>query len=333
MPKIKFAIPKGSLQEGTLNLLRQAGYSVAAGKRSYRPSINDPEIELKILRPQEIPTMLSQGAHDIGISGIDWVLETSADVVNLLDLEYGYVRIVLAVPEDWTDIKNLGDLIKKQQAQNKPLRIFTEYLSTSSKYIQANKVYRDNYGDSAPEIITPWYKAGTNSKVKIILSFGATEAKPPEDADAIIDVIETGTTLTANNLKIIDTVSESNAYLLGNKEILQDSWIKEKVKDIMVLLKGVVEARKKLHIFMNVKNENIPVLLEQLPALKRPTISPLAGVEGWSALNTIIPKGLFLKLVPKLRNYAQGIVVEECRQILPFNLEEFNNVDNPGDDN
>ncbi|MHA1131781.1 MAG: ATP phosphoribosyltransferase [Candidatus Helarchaeota archaeon] len=326
MSKLKFAIPKGSLQEGTLNLLSQAGYNIAGGKRSYRPSINDSEIELKILRPQEIPTMLSQGAHDIGISGIDWVLETAANVINLLDLEYGYVRIVLAVPEDWNNINNLGDLIEKQEFLKKPLRIFTEYLSTSSKYIQQNKVYKEYFGNSAPEIITPWYKSGTNSNVKIILSFGATEAKPPEDADAIIDVIETGTTLSANNLKIIDTVSESNAYLLGNKDVLEDPWKKEKIKDVMVLLKGVVEARKKLHIFMNVKNDNIPQLLDQLPALKRPTISPLAGVEGWSALNTIIPKELFLKLVPKLRRYAQGIVVEECRQILPLDLDDFNNL-------
>jgi ATP phosphoribosyltransferase len=143
--------------------------------------------------------------------------------------------------------------------------------------------------------------------VKIILSFGATEAKPPEDAEAIIDVIETGTTLTANNLKIIEEVSQSNAYLLANKEALKDPWKKEKIKDIMVLLKGVVEGREKLHIFMNIKNENIELLLDQLPALKRPTISPLAGIEGWSALNTIIPKDLLLKLIPDLRKYAQGM--------------------------
>ena len=331
MPKLKFAIPKGSLQDGTLKLLKQAGYNIAGGTRSYRPTINDPEIELKILRPQEIPTMLSQGAHDIGISGIDWVLETSANVVQLLNLEYGFVRLVLAVPEDWTEINSLSDLIEKINAEGRPLRIFTEYLSTSSEYIMKNETYQKLFGNNAPEIITPWYKSGTNPKVKIILSFGATEAKPPEDAEAIIDVIETGTTLTANNLKIIEVVSHSNAYLLGNKEALQDFWKREKIKDVMVLLKGVVEARKKLHIFMNIKNENIPSLLERLPALKRPTISPLAGLEGWSALNTIIPKELFLKLVPELRKYAQGIVVEECRQILPFDLEELNNIDLNGE--
>jgi len=327
MPKLKFAIPKGSLQEGTLKLLRQAGYNIAGETRSYRPSINDSEIELKILRPQEIPTMLEQGAHDIGISGEDWVLETSAEVIKLLDLEYGYVRLVLAVPEDWTNINSLSDLIQEFPSKNKPLRLFTEYLSTSSKYIQKNLVYQEKFGNDTPEIITPWYKSGNNPKVKLILSFGATEAKPPEDAEGIIDVIETGTTLYANNLKIIDEVSRSNAFLLANKDALQDPWKKEKIKDVMVLLKGVVEARMKLHIFMNIKNENIPLLLDRLPALKRPTISPLAGVEGWSALNTIIPRDLFLKLVPELRKYAQGIVITEPRQILPFDLEELNNDD------
>lgn len=331
MPKLKFVIPKGSLQEGTMKLLRQAGYKITADKRSYRPGINDSEIELKILRPQEIPTMLSQGAHDIGISGEDWVLETSAEVVNLLDLEYGFVRLVLAVPEEWTAIKSLSDLIKEFGSQNNPLRLFTEYLSTSSKYIQKNEAYQKLYGDKTPETITPWFKSGDNPNVKLILSFGATEAKPPEDAEGIIDVTETGTTLIANNLKIIEDMSSSNAFLLANQDSLQDPWKKEKIKDVMVLLKGVVEARKKLHIFMNIKNDNIPQLLDKLPALKRPTISPLAGVDGWSALNTIIPKDVFLKLVPELRKYAQGIVVTEVRQILPFELEEFNNIDLKGD--
>ncbi len=331
MPKLKFAIPKGSLQEGTLKLLRQAGYNVVGDTRSYRPGINDPEIELKILRPQEIPTMLSQGAHDIGISGEDWVAETNSDVITLLNLEYGFVRLVLAIPEDWIEINSLSDLLNKTLSENKPLRIFTEYLSTSAQYIQQNEVYQKNFGDLTPQIITPWYKSGNNPKVKLILSFGATEAKPPEDAEGIIDVTETGTTLIANNLKIIDDVKSSNAFLLGNRDALRDPWKREKIKDVIVLLNGVVEARKKLHIFMNIKNENIPLLLKSLPALKRPTISPLAGEEGWSALNTIIPKKMFLKLVPELRKYAQGIVVEECRQILPFDLEELNNVDLNGE--
>ncbi|TFG04699.1 MAG: ATP phosphoribosyltransferase [Promethearchaeota archaeon] len=333
MPKLKFAIPKGSLQEGTMKLLRQAGYSIAADQRSYRPRINDLEIELKILRPQEIPTMLFQGAHDIGISGEDWALETSAEVVKLLDLEYGYVRLVLAIPEEWVQIKNLSDLISEFNERKKPLRIFTEYLSTSSKYIQADSVYQKIYGDIAPEVLTPWFKYGENPMVKLILSFGATEAKPPEDAEAIIDVTETGTTLIANNLKIVEDVSVSNAFLLANKKSLTDPWKKEKIKDILVLLKGVVEARKKLHIFLNIKNENIPALLNSLPALKRPTISPLAGVEGWSALNTIIPRDLFLKLIPTLRQYAQGIVINEPRQILPFELGEFNNIETTGENN
>ena len=185
-------------------------------------------------------------------------------------------------------------------------------------YLLNNKTYQKYYGKKAPKTITPWAQTGENDAVQLLLSFGATEAKPPEDADAIIDVTETGTTLVANKLKIIDVLRESTAHLFANKDSMKDPWKKEKIEDVRLLLLGVVEARKKLHIFMNIREENIDLLLDKLPALKRPTIAPLKGEEGWFALNTIIPKKEFLRLIPVLRKYAQGIVVHEPRQILPF---------------
>jgi ATP phosphoribosyltransferase len=170
-------------------------------------------------------------------------------------------------------------------------------------------------------IITPWLRVGENKKVEIFLSFGATEAKPPEDVDAIFDITETGTTLAQNNLKIIDKVAESTAVLIANKKALKDPAKREKIADVIALLRGVVEGRKKLHIFVNVKKENLPRLLKELPALKRPTVSPLSE-DGWYGVNTVIDKNEFIRIVPKLRKLAQGLVVLEPRQILP--LDEIN---------
>jgi ATP phosphoribosyltransferase len=172
-------------------------------------------------------------------------------------------------------------------------------------------------------IITPWMRIGENKLVEIFLSFGATEAKPPEDVDAIYDITETGTTLVQNNLKVIETVAQSSAHLIANKNSLDDKIKAEKIADILALVKGVVEARKKLHIFVNVKDENLQKLLESLPALKRPTISKLSE-EGWYGVNTVIDKNEFIKIVPKLREIAQGLVVMQPKQILP--LEELKQV-------
>ncbi|WXG40064.1 MAG: ATP phosphoribosyltransferase [Candidatus Freyarchaeum deiterrae] len=323
MPNLKFVIPKGSLQEETQKLLQQAGYSIKAAERSYRPWINDPEISLKLLRPQEIPTLVQEGAHELGIAGMDWVDETSADVQLISELDYGKVSIVLAVPNFWENIKSLSDLIRDYNREGKTIRITTEYINITSRYVMQNEEYQKCYGNKTPEIITPWYRYGENPNVKISLSFGATEAKPPEDADAIVDNTETGTTIKSNELKIIEVLSESQAVLIANKKAIKEKWKEEKIRDVMTLLLGAVEARKKLHIFMNVKEENIEQLLEQLPALKRPTISPLAGVKGWFALNTIIAKEDLLKLIPVLRKLAQGIVIYEPKGVLP--LEEIRN--------
>jgi len=321
---LKLTIPKGSLQDVVSSFFQRAGLKLSfASSRDYRPSISDPEIYVKLLRPQEIPNYLvGEDEFDVGISGIDWVKETNADVEVILDLEIGGVKIVFCVPSTWDKINSVDELIKKFYDDKKILRISTEYLTLSLNYLKNNEIYKKIYGNKAPLVITPWKTWGENDRVKIFLSFGATEAKPPEEVDAIIDNTQTGSTLRANNLKIVDIIDSSTAVLIANKYALKDEWKKEKIKDLKVLLLGVIEASKKLHIFMNVREENLNKILGKLPALKKPTISKLAGedTDGWFAINTIIKKDEFLSLIPMLRKYAQGLVVHEPRQILPLEL-------------
>ncbi|RJS85586.1 ATP phosphoribosyltransferase [Candidatus Bathyarchaeota archaeon] len=325
MSKVRFAIPKGHLEPATLKILEQAGYSISGTKRTYRPAINDPEIELKILRPQEIPIFVSEGLQDVGITGLDWVEETGADVEVLLNLEYSRVKLVLAVPKPWGDVNSLSDLLQKFSRAGKTIRISTEYLNVTARHIMRNPVYQRLYGGSKPLMLTPWWRKGENEKVSIYLSFGATEAKPPEDADAIVDVVETGTSLEQNNLKAVEVIMESTAVLIANKESLRDLERREKIFDIMTLLRGVVDGRKKLHIFVNVSEENLREILENLPALKRPTISPLSE-KGWYSVNTVIDRDQFLKFLPVLRKLAQGLVVYEPRQVLLLeNQKRFGN--------
>lgn len=321
MSKVSFVIPKGHLAEGTFRMLERAGYVISRGERTYRPSINDPKIELKILRPQEIPIFVSEGLHDIGITGLDWLHETRAENVEvLLNLEYAGVKLVLAVPKAWTNINSLSDLLEEFNRRGETLRISTEYLNISAEYLMRNPVYRRLYGGVEPLVITPWWKRGENSRVALYLSFGATEAKPPEDADAIIDVMETGESLEQNNLKPIEVLMESTAILIANRDSLKNSEKREKIYDILTLLKGVVDGRKKLHIFVNVHKSNLPDLLKSLPALKKPTIAPLSD-GNWYSVNTVIDKNQFLEVLPALRKLAQGLVVYEPRQVLP--LEEI----------
>jgi ATP phosphoribosyltransferase len=322
MSIVKFAIPKGSIEDQTFKMLEEAWQTVRGRGKTYRVKLSDPEIEVKILRPQEIPTYVQEGFYDIGITGKDWIVEASADVKILLDLEYGQVNQVIAIPESF-EYSNLTELIEGFAKQKRTLRISSEYLTTASSYVRSNKSYQKYFGDISPMVITPWMRIGENKLVEIFLSFGATEAKPPEDVDAICDITETGTTLVQNNLKIIETVTQSSAQLIANKNSLEDKIKAEKIADTLAILKGVVEAMKKLHIFVNVKNENLQKLLETLPALKKPTISKLSE-EGWSGVNTVIDKNEFIKIVPKLREIAQGLVVMQPKQILP--LEELKQV-------
>lgn len=319
MSKVKFAIPKGSLEEATFKILEKSWTKVNRTSRTYRVFLDDPQIIVKMLRPQEIPNLVSEGLYDVGITGKDWIDETKANVEPILDLEYGKIKLVIAIPEKYK-YKNLDAMIAAYAKQKKILRISSEYLTTASKFIKQLKSYKKSYGSKDPLIVTPWVRLGTNKSVQIHLSFGATEAKPPDDVDAIMDVTETGTTLKQNQLKIVDKVLESNAFLVANKNSLRDKSKRGKIFDIVTLMRGAVIGRKYLHIYLNVEEKNLKKLLKQVPSLKKPTVSPLSE-KGWYGVNTVIPKSDFYKIVPKLRKIAQGLVVHETRQILE--LEEI----------
>ena len=251
--------------------------------------------------------------------GKDWINETKSDVDPLLDLEYGKIKLVIAIP-DTLKFKNFDQMIAEYAKKKKILRLSSEYLTNASKFIKSCKSYKKAFGNKDPMIITPWMRVGTNKNVQIHLSFGATEAKPPEDVDAIMDVTETGTTLKQNGLKIIDTVMKSSAHLIANKQSLKDKKKREKIFDIVTLMSGAVQGKKYLHLYLNIKENNLKKLLKELPSLKKPTVSPLSE-KGWVGVNTVILKTDFHKLIPKLRKIAQGIVVHEPRQILQ--LEEI----------
>lgn len=319
MVRVKFAIPKGSLEDATFAILERSWTKVKRKSRTYVVTLDDPEIAVKMLRPQEIPTFVSDGLYDVGITGKDWIAETKSDVQPLLDLEYGRIRLVVAIPDSYK-FKSLDEMIASYARQKKILRISSEYLTTASKYIKQQKSYKKFFGNKDPQIVTPWFRVGANKSVQIHLSFGATEAKPPDAVDAIMDVTETGTTLEQNQLKMLETVMESSAHLIANKNALRDKEKREKIYDILTVMRGAVQGKKYLHIYLNVEEKNMQKLLSSLPSLKRPTISPL-GAKGWYGVNTIIPKSEFHKMIPKLRKVAQGLVVHEPRQILE--LEEI----------
>jgi ATP phosphoribosyltransferase len=314
MDKVKFAIPAGSLAKATFEILNRSGYKVSGQERTYRPKINDPQIELKILRPQEIPVFVGEGLQDVGITGQDWIKETGADVEVLQNLEYGKIRLVIAIPKSF-GTNSISELMEDVWSKDKNFRVSTEYLNIAAEYIKNNPAYQKRFGKSEPLIVTPWWRKGENPRAKIFLSFGATEAKPPENSDCIMDVTETGSTLDANNLKIIEDVMQSSAVLIANKEALKDPQKKEKIYDILTLLKGVVDGSKRIHIFVNVKKTNLQKLLAELPALRNPTVAPLAD-KNWCSVNTIVEKDCLIRLLPKIRKLAQGIVVYEPRQVL-----------------
>jgi len=239
-------------------------------------------------------------------------------------LEYGQVRLVMAVPKSVAG-STFPEICVDFWKNRRKLRISTEYLNIASRYLTSLPFYSEFFGNKVPRQITPWWTKGDNEYANIYLSFGATEAKPPEDADAIMDVVETGTTLDQNGLVPVETVLRSTAHLVANPNALKDARKREKILDIMSMLRGVVEGSKKLHIFVNVQKENLDKLLQLLPALKKPTISELSD-RNWYSVNTIIDKDYLIKAIPTLRKLSQGLVVHEPRQILPLEeIELFGN--------
>jgi len=293
--KIKLGIPKGSLQDATVQLFARAGYTIYASTRSYFPTIDDPEIECMLIRAQEMARYVADGVLDAGLTGLDWVAEHQASngsagaIVPLADLVYakqsfGKVRWVLAVPED-SRYQRPEDL--------EGATIATELVRATQSYFATRGV-----------------------TVKVEFSWGATEVKPPVLADAIVEVTETGSSLRANRLRIIDTVLESNTQLIANAGALQDAWKSRKLENIALLLKAAIEAQGRVGIMLNVRRIELPQVLALLPALQRPTVSPLSD-DDWVAVNTIIEERTVRDLIPRLKAAnAQGIVEYPLNKIV-----------------
>ncbi|HTT66141.1 MAG TPA: ATP phosphoribosyltransferase [Bryobacteraceae bacterium] len=287
--KLKLGIPKGSLENATIELFRRAGYAITTSSRSYFPAIDDPEIECMLIRAQEMARYVEDGILDAGLTGRDWIAETEAQVEAIADLIYskqsfGKVRWVLAVPES-SGFQSVRDLEGRI--------IATELVSTTQRYLAQH---------------------GVNARVEF--SWGATEVKPPVLADAIVEVTETGSSLRANKLKIIDTVIESNTQLIANRESWQDDWKRRKLEDMCMLLEGAINALGKVGLMLNVHQKDLRGVLDVLPALKRPTISHLSDEE-WLAVNTILDESAVRDIIPRLKQAgAQGIVEYPLNKIV-----------------
>lgn len=265
-PEIKIALPDGHLQEDTGTILYEAGIKIDGynkQERNYRPSIaGQPKVQLKILRPQEIPNLVAEGTYDVGVTGADWLEESGADVEKLLDLEYGHVQVVLAIStktEGWRNVRNVDDLLRKFWKKKTGLMISTEYLHLTQAFISNSYFYKAKKKKEkvgAPKLVLPWSPGRKNtSPVKVVLSFGSTEGKPPEDADAIVDNTSTGKTLKENNLIIVDNVMRnSTAWLFANKDCLAKASTRASICHIANSLHQVVKARKFIHIFANIPN-------------------------------------------------------------------------------
>ena len=287
--KLKLGIPKGSLENATVDLFRRAGYVITTSSRSYFPGIDDPEIECMLIRAQEMARYVEDGILDAGLTGRDWIEENGAQVVAVADLIYakqsfGKVRWVLAVPEasQFLSVKDLQGKI-----------IATELVETTRRYL-----------------------AGHGVTAKVEFSWGATEVKPPVLADAIVEVTETGSSLRANKLKIIDTVMESNTQLIANRDSWEDPAKRRKLEDMTMLLQGAINALGKVGLMLNVHKDNLQAVLAVLPALKRPTISQLSDEE-WLAVNTILDESTVRDIIPRLKQAGgQGIVEYPLNKIV-----------------
>jgi ATP phosphoribosyltransferase len=289
MTLLRLGIPKGSLQDATIELLGRAGWKVAVSSRSYVPSIDDPEIDCLLVRAQEMARYVESGALDAGITGHDWVAETQADVLELAELVYAKqrlarVRWVLAVPED-SAIRTPKDLEGKV--------IATEVVGITKNYLA---------------------KHGVSAKVEF--SWGATEVKVPQLADAIVEVTETGSSLRANRLRILDTVLESSTVFIMNRNAAKDEAKREKAENLVLMLQGAIAAATRVGLMLNVRREDLATVLAVLPALKNPTISTLSDSE-WVAVNTIIEEAVVRQILPKLKAAkAQGIVEYPLNKIV-----------------
>jgi ATP phosphoribosyltransferase len=281
MSRLKLGIPKGSLQDATVELFAKAGWRISVSSRSYYPGIDDPEIECMMVRAQEMARYVESGALDAGLTGKDWILETGADVEEVIELVYskasfGRVRWVLAVAED-SPMQSVRDLEGKV--------IATEAVKMTERYLAKHGV-----------------------KARVEFSWGATEVKVPQLADAIVEVTETGSSLRANHLRVVDTLLESATWLIANRAAQKDAWKNEKIAHMAMLLEGAIQAYNRVGLMLNVRRDDLDKVLAALPSLRNPTIAQLSDPE-WVAINTIVEEKTVRELIPKLKAArAEGIV-------------------------
>ncbi len=279
---LKLGIPAGSLQEATFELFQKSGYKISVEKRSYIPRIDDEEIECLLIRAQEMARYVANGTLDAGLTGHDWIVETQSDVLEVAELRFSKVsrkpvRWVLCVPES-SPIQTVQDLEGK--------RIATEGVGLTKQFLA---------------------KHGVNAEVEF--SWGATEVKPPKLVDAIVEVTETGSSLRANNLRIVAEVLQSTTRFIANHESYKDAWKRAKIDDIVLMLRATMAAEGKVGLMMNVRKSQLPAILDLLPALKNPTISHLSD-ENWLAVSTIIEESMVRKLIPQLKTVGACGIVE-----------------------
>ena len=288
--KLKIALPKGSLEEATYQLFKKAGFSISTGSRSYFPSIDDPELEVILFRPQEMSRYIEDGIIDCGLTGHDWILENESKVTELCELQYSKrtrnpIRWVLAVHAD-SPFKTVKDLEGK--------KISTELVNATKNYLKKHQV---------------------NAEVEF--SWGATEVKPPRLVDAIVEATETGSSLRANNLKIIDTILTSVPKFIANEASYKNSWKRKKMDNVVMLLQGAIRAQEKVGLKMNVAKKDLAKILEILPALKKPTVSSLSE-EGWCDVDTIIDESVVREIIPALKAAgASGIIEYPLNKVIP----------------
>lgn len=286
---LKLGLPAGSLQDATAELFRRAGYKIQFSSRSYYPTVDDPQIECLLIRAQEMARYVAEGILDAGITGHDWVKETNADVVEVCELMFSRasrrpVRWVLCVPED-SPVRSVQDLQGK--------RIATEAVGLTEQYLARHGV-----------------------AAKVEFSWGATEVKPPKLADAIVEITETGSSLRANNLRIVDEVLQSTTRMIASKEAWADPWRKAKINDIALMLNAVLAAEGRVALMMNIERTRLDSILELLPALQKPTISSLSDPD-WVAVNTVLEESVVRSIIPQLRAAgATGIVEYEINKII-----------------
>ncbi len=288
-PILKLGIPAGSLQEATARLFARAGYQITYASRSYYPSIDDPEIQCTLIRAQEMPRYVQDGSLDCGLTGYDWVLENDAKVKEVAELVFSKVsrrpvRWVLAVPND-SPIRDVKDLQGK--------RIATEVVNLTRRWLASH---------------------GVTANVEF--SWGATEVKPPRLADAIVEVTETGSSLRANNLRIVTDILQSTTRFIANEQAYADPWKRQKMDDLVLMLRGAMAAEGKVGLMMNVRTADLPAVVKILPALQKPTVSSLSDPE-WVAVNTILDEDVVRHIVPQLKQAgARGIVEYPLNKII-----------------